>query len=80
MFSVLRPPECNNDTDIRLAGGANNMLGRVEICLEGRWAQFVMTRGMLQMLQLSVPSLDFLQKVSYSVKQLLINIKLRSVR
>ena len=37
MFSVLRPPECNNDTDIRLAGGASNMLGRVEICLEGRW-------------------------------------------
>ena len=36
-FSVTRPPECSNDTDIRLAGGANDMLGRVEICLEGRW-------------------------------------------
>ena len=37
MFSVLRPPECSNDTDIRLAGGSNNMFGRVEICLGGAW-------------------------------------------
>ena len=31
--------------------------------------QFVMTFGMVQMLQLSVPSLAFLQKVRCSVKQ-----------
>ncbi len=30
------PAECN-DTDVRLAGGANEMSGRVELCLRGNW-------------------------------------------
>ena len=33
---IVLGPECN-DTDVRLAGGANSMMGRVEICFEGRW-------------------------------------------
>lgn len=28
--------ECN-DTDVRLAGGSNEMNGRVEVCLGGHW-------------------------------------------
>ena len=33
---IVLGPECN-DTDVRLAGGPNSMMGRVEICFEGRW-------------------------------------------
>ena len=33
---IVLGPECN-DTDVRLAGGSNSMMGRVEICFEGRW-------------------------------------------
>ena len=29
-------PECN-DTDVRLVGGPNDMVGRVEVCFEERW-------------------------------------------
>ena len=36
MFSDVRSRKCN-DTDVRLAGSPNDMMGRVEICFDGVW-------------------------------------------
>ena len=57
MILVTADRECN-ETDVQLAGGQTPDDGRVEICLDGFWGQYVVTDGTTEMLLLYVDYWD----------------------